>query len=93
MEKLEPLDILQVPSKEETEIAKIYQWAVSIKKGKNQKSHFTFEYETPQEILVLFKKDKKILEYDLGQKIDSAYSIAPKGVMNKWKALVIKKEK
>lgn len=89
MAKLESMDILVLPTPEQITIGEIINWMVSMKKGKDNKYHVIFEAVTPKKILNEY--DRLYKRIDL--KCDKHYTLAPKGVMNKWKKQRLENEK
>lgn len=83
MEKLEPLDILQELTPAEKETGELMDWMVDSKTDEDGTEHVIFQADTPKEILEKFKRDYKLLTF----KTNGDYTLAPEGVMNKWKAL------
>lgn len=58
MEKLEPMDILRVPTKNDTIVAEICQWVKTSHDDKENKiSTVVFKKGTPKKILRLFERN------------------------------------
>lgn len=74
MEKLEPMDILRVPNKDETIVASFRKWIASYQTNDNV-TIFTFKKETPKKILKSFQKHFKLFPKILGFEVSPNYEI------------------
>lgn len=74
MEKIEQMDILRVPSKDEITISKITKWLKSTHDNNNV-STFVFKRDTPQEIFDLYENSLDLFPKILYFNVNPRYEI------------------
>ncbi|ALJ23664.1 hypothetical protein AO203_07425 [Lactobacillus gallinarum] len=57
------MDILRMPTPEETIVAKILDWVVSAKPDQNKVATIVFKKDTPAEIFRLYKKNFNLIPF------------------------------
>lgn len=57
------MDILRMPTPEETIVAKILDWVVSAKPDQNKVATIVFKKDTPAEIFRLYKKNFNLMPF------------------------------